>query len=75
MTLRCRACVAPVFAGCAGRSGGCSMLMLTAGVLARLSARKPVSAHQFAFVEGAACYWHMVDMLWIVLFPLLYFLR
>ena len=45
------------------------------GVLARLSARKPVSAHQFAFVEGAACYWHMVDMLWIVLFPLLYFLR
>ena len=45
------------------------------GVLARLSAKQPVSAHQFAFVEGAACYWHMVDMLWIVLFPLLYFLR
>jgi len=45
------------------------------GVLARLSARRPVSANQFAFVEGAACYWHMVDLLWIVLFPLLYFLR
>jgi nitric oxide reductase NorE protein len=26
-------------------------------------------------VEGGACYWHMVDVLWIVLFPLLYFLR
>ncbi|ALL79816.1 hypothetical protein AD006_29340 (plasmid) [Pseudonocardia sp. EC080610-09] len=24
------------------------------------------------FAEGAACYWHMVDLLWIVLFPLLY---
>ncbi|MDN5937898.1 MAG: cytochrome c oxidase subunit 3 [Salinisphaera sp.] len=23
-------------------------------------------------VEGGACYWHMVDLLWIVLFPLLY---
>ena len=45
------------------------------GVLARLSAKRPVSATQFAFVEGAACYWHMVDVLWIVLFPLLYFLR
>ena len=45
------------------------------GVLARRSARRPVSANQFGFVEGAACYWHMVDMLWIVLFPLLYFLR
>ena len=27
---------------------------------------------RFAFVEGAACFWHMVDLLWIVLFPLLY---
>jgi nitric oxide reductase NorE protein len=27
---------------------------------------------QVAFVEGGACFWHMVDLLWIVLFPLLY---
>ncbi len=26
----------------------------------------------FAFVEGGSCFWHMVDLLWIVLFPLLY---
>lgn len=26
-------------------------------------------------VEGSACFWHMVDLLWIVLFPLLYLLR
>ena len=26
-------------------------------------------------VEGGASYWHMVDLLWIVLFPLLYLMR
>ena len=24
------------------------------------------------FIESCASYWHMVDLLWIVLFPLLY---
>ena len=38
--------------------------------------RKPAfSFRQFRFVEGGACYWHMVDLLWIVLFPLLYLVR
>lgn len=27
------------------------------------------------FVEGAGIYWHMVDLLWVVLFPLLYLSR
>jgi len=27
------------------------------------------------FMEAGAVYWHMVDMLWLVLFPLLYILR
>lgn len=36
-------------------------------------ARRPhLTKGQFAFVEGGACFWHMVDLLWIVLFPLLY---
>jgi nitric oxide reductase NorE protein len=26
-------------------------------------------------VEGGASYWHMVDLLWIVLFPLLYLMH
>jgi nitric oxide reductase NorE protein len=26
-------------------------------------------------LETGATYWHMVDLLWIVLFPLLYLLR
>lgn len=28
-----------------------------------------------AFLESSATYWHMVDLLWIVLFPLLYLMR
>jgi nitric oxide reductase NorE protein len=34
--------------------------------------RTSLDAKQFAWFEGAGCYWHMVDLLWIVLFPLLY---
>lgn len=34
--------------------------------------RSQLSAGRTAFVEGGACFWHLVDLLWIVLFPLLY---
>lgn len=34
--------------------------------------RTSLDVKQFAWFEGAGCYWHMVDLLWIVLFPLLY---
>jgi len=40
-----------------------------------LTRRPRLSAGQLAFVEGGACFWHMVDLLWIVLFPLLYLVR
>jgi nitric oxide reductase NorE protein len=40
------------------------------------TARLPkLSPARFGVSEGGACYWHMVDLLWIVLFPLLYFVR
>lgn len=40
-------------------------------------ARRPVglTRGQGVFVDCAACYWHMVDLLWLVLFPLLYLVR
>jgi len=39
-------------------------------------ARKPVlTSRQFAFLEGGASFWHMVDLLWIVLFSLLYLVK
>ena len=34
--------------------------------------RHDLSDTRTALVEGAACFWHLVDLLWIVLFALLY---
>lgn len=42
------------------------------GVLFVLARKPKLTQQQFAFVEGGASFWHMVDLLWIVLFPLLY---
>lgn len=33
------------------------------------------SPARLAFIEGGACLWHLVDLLWIVLFPLLYLVK
>ncbi|MGW5113481.1 cytochrome c oxidase subunit 3 [Nocardia sp. NPDC004123] len=48
------------------------------GVLVVLSqlARKPApTASQLMFFEGGCCFWHMVDLLWIVIFPLVFLVR
>lgn len=48
------------------------------GVLLVLStlARKPAPTRtHIAFFEGGTCFWHMVDLLWIVIFPLLFLIR
>lgn len=42
------------------------MLMLTQ------TRRTELSATRLAVLEGGGCFWHLVDLLWIVLFPLLY---
>lgn len=45
------------------------------GVLAFLSTqtrRSELSATRMAVIEGGACFWHLVDLLWIFLFALLY---
>jgi len=34
--------------------------------------RDPASENEFSGFESGACYWHMVDLLWIILFPLIY---
>lgn len=50
--------------------------MLLLAVVTRLVRRPaPLTAGQRVVVEGGACFWHMVDLLWIVIFPLLYLLR
>jgi nitric oxide reductase NorE protein len=48
------------------------------GVLLGLSvlARKPSpNTTHIALFESGACFWHMVDLLWLVIFPLLYLMR
>lgn len=38
--------------------------------------RKPeYGAREERYLEGSACFWHMVDLLWIVIFPLLYLVK
>lgn len=37
--------------------------------------RHQYSSQQFSGLESGAAYWHMVDLVWIVLFPLVYVLR
>lgn len=50
--------------------GMCTLLFVT--IRAHFSA---YSADEHEGLESAACYWHMIDLVWIVIFPLLYVLR
>ncbi|MCD2194554.1 hypothetical protein LQ327_14370 [Actinomycetospora endophytica] len=45
------------------------------GIVASLGRRPAPTRNQRTFVEGAACFWHLVDLLWIVIFPLIYLVR
>ena len=52
------------------------VLGLAVLVVLFVMSRKPeLSRGQFAFFEGGACFWHMVDLLWLVLFPLIFLVR
>lgn len=44
-------------------------------VLSRIARNPEPSRTQLAFIEGGGCFWHMVDLLWIVIFPLLFLVR
>jgi nitric oxide reductase NorE protein len=50
-------------------------VLIGIGVLALLATQTlhvELGTGRMALVEGGACFWHLVDLLWIVLFPLLY---
>jgi len=49
--------------------------MVILGAIALKAKRGGYSAHDHAGVETGASYWHMVDLVWIVLFPLIYVLH
>ncbi|EHB59216.1 cytochrome c oxidase subunit III [Mycolicibacterium rhodesiae JS60] len=53
-------------------------LLLGLAVLSYLlvsARRKRHDPRQLAWFEGGGCFWHMVDLLWIALFPLIYLLN
>lgn len=52
-------------------AGGCIMLL----VFWRMARRRAFGPGRTTVIECGGIYWHMVDLLWIVLFPLLYLLR
>ncbi len=47
---------------------GGSLLAISLGLVAR----GRISAQRCVFLENAALYWHLVDMVWIFVFPLFY---
>lgn len=50
---------------------GIGVLIFTA-----FAVRRPIAeGHGFALIEGAAIFWHLIDMLWVFLFALFYLLR
>jgi len=49
-------------------------MIILAFVIAK-ARRGGYSAHDYDGVETGASFWHMVDLLWIILFPLVYVIR
>jgi nitric oxide reductase NorE protein len=41
----------------------------------KMARRPSLTSNQWSFFEGGACFWHMVDLLWLVLFPLIFLVR
>jgi nitric oxide reductase NorE protein len=46
--------------------------MVLLSFMAILARRDSLTVRQHGYLDGAACFWHMVDLLWIIIFPLLY---
>jgi nitric oxide reductase NorE protein len=47
-------------------------VVLGVGVLVIVRRASRTSRMRVDVLEGAGCYWHLVDLLWVVLFPLIY---
>lgn len=45
------------------------------GVLSSLTRQGSFNERRMSYLESGGCFWHMVDIVWIVLFPLLYLVR
>ncbi len=45
------------------------------GFLIREVSKTQLDFNSISFIEGSGCFWHLVDLLWVILFPLLYVLN
>jgi cytochrome c oxidase subunit 3 len=46
--------------------------MIFIGVIARMIIRDKIDSGNFVLLENSGLYWHLVDLIWIFLFPLFY---
>lgn len=44
-------------------------------IMARKLLRQDYGPNNQAGLESGACYWHMIDLIWVVLFPIVYVIR
>jgi nitric oxide reductase NorE protein len=44
-------------------------------VLVAFTRKDALTKNQYSFVESGACFWHLVDVLWLIIFPLLYLMH
>ena len=49
-------------------------VLVLLGIMAMV-ARDKITSHDFIKLENAGLYWHLVDLIWIYLFPLLYLVK
>lgn len=44
-------------------------------IMARKLLRQAYGPNNPTGLESGACYWHMIDLIWVVLFPIVYLIR
>lgn len=49
--------------------------IIVLSVLYTLATKAVFTPTHLAYIESGACFWHVVDLLWIVIFPLVFFVR
>lgn len=49
--------------------------MVALTLMIKLSTKPKLTPIDMKLLEGGACFWHMVDLLWIVLFPIMYLIK
>lgn len=49
--------------------------LVVLSLMIMLARKESLSKREMQLLEGGGCYWHLVDLLWIILFPLLYLVK